>query len=268
MSTLHDAAQQFVAKVAFDSPTLYKDDDQRPYNWYWYGQAQKVGPQNEWSLEPVPNQENPLTPFQPPAIALIGFPDNPEQPAPFCGSIVLKQFLSVTDCSGFVAYIVDQVHSTAFRSYERYALTMRQQLPALQQLDQKHGQHWPSAADWAFAGQIGGLPGEWMLVGNSSSGLEMANVQPGDILAWAATDSQDTGHVVIVDSVMPLTATSWMVNVLDASSVEHANDSRQNRGGTGTGGIQVSYDEGWQILFNTGDNPHTVDPIAVLRLTS
>jgi len=65
----------------------------------------------------------------------------------------------------------------------------------------------------------------------------MADVRPGDILAWRATKpkSGSTGHVVIIDSRPLLTRDGQVcVAVVDSTSTGHGNDTRA-KGQTGIG---------------------------------
>lgn len=274
MATLATIARTFVDRVAFGSETLYQPPGLAPFNWYWYGQATRED--GVFHVPPTRQRENPPDPFVPPEGAFsIGWRGGRGGPFPFCGSVAGDtQFLGVTDCSGFIAYTVDATSTAAYEDFVAYARALRASIHALQQLDLRHTQEWPSAADWAFAGYTPGpvpLPASWMLVGNAATLLQqIGNVAPGDLLAWAVDHgpSPDTGHVLIIESVTPGNDGTWRLSVLDASSIEHANDSRRQRGGIGSGDIFLRYADGWQYQFDTNDSWHRADILAVLRLLS
>lgn len=272
MGTLNTVARTFVDRVAFGSETLYQPPGLMPFNWYWYGQATRED--GVFHVPPTRQRENPPDPFVPPEGAFsIGWSGGRGGPFPFCGSVADgTQFLGVTDCSGFLAYTVDATSTAAYEDFVAYSRALRASIQALQHLDRRHTQEWPSAADWAYAGYIPApvpLPPSWMLVGNAATlQQQMGNVAPGDVLAWAVDDarSPDTGHVLIVEGVQPANDGTWMVSVLDASVIEHANDSRGHRGGIGSGDIFLRYADGWQVRFDIGDSWNPVDVLAALRL--
>jgi hypothetical protein len=79
----------------------------------------------------------------------------------------------------------------------------------------------------------------------------VADLRPGDVIAWQATEDSttgDTGHVMVVldaSTPDPKTPGEWLVHVADSTINPHAADSRQ-RGttglGTGTIGLRATAD--------------------------
>ena len=76
-------------------------------------------------------------------------------------------------------------------------------------------------------------------------------LQPGDVVAWLATEDSttgDTGHVMIVHAAptrSPDRADEWLVRVVDSTLSPHASDSRRDGvTGLGTGTIGLTTDDG------------------------
>ncbi len=79
----------------------------------------------------------------------------------------------------------------------------------------------------------------------------VADLAPGDVVAWLATadsDTDDTGHVMIVNGAPvadPAHPGRWLVPVIDSTVSPHARDSRDDGDtGLGTGTIGLAVDAG------------------------
>ncbi len=166
--------------------------------------------------------------------------------------------ISVTDCSGFVSYVVEKTNSTAFNDLINNVNTLKTKPNcSLASLDGKHTQPWPSAADYAyFFDNIPPKDAYWEKV------TSFDNLKTGDILAWVPADaSQDTGHVMIVADV-PTSKTESKIDAMDLSSISknplksvpyyalpvidsssiihHGADTRPSAGGLGQGTVWIS----------------------------
>lgn len=274
MARIHNVAAALVSNVAFNSPTLVSVGGV-PYNWYWYGRVVPGAGQFE-VVDPKRPMQSPANPYVPPRGApSIGWLVAAGEGVAFVGTVAGgAQSLSVTDCSGFVSWVINAVSPRAFADYVDYARALAAALPdTLGKLDELHGQPWPSAADFAFAGSVDRppLPPAWTLVATEKTiGGSPEIVQPGDILAYGLEGGTDTGHVMIVDRLIasPEGFAAWAFRVFDASDIAHLNDSREGKTGTGAGTVALRNAGGeWQFTLNFR-HWFPVDHVAVLRLAS
>ena len=134
----------------------------------------------------------------------------------------VRRGLYVFDCSSMAQWVLKRATPVAERTLSR-------------------GLSWrPLAAD--FQRRIAGIPlgaerGGWQRVGR------VADAQPGDVVAWLKPkiiDSKNTGHVAFV--VLPPVRVSgysdaYLLRVVDATSLLHADDTRQDGSGFGLGTI-------------------------------
>lgn len=228
-------------------------------NCYWYG---AVIVDTDGTARPKVPDKNPaccaLPALQPPYA--IGWQD----PA---GSPLVGTFgpdnrtIAFTDCSGFVAWVLRSQSPSAYAAISTQVkeigdLELQKYLTAI---DRQHGQNWPSAADYAVLGLHDAHTTAPLQSLGGNAALALADLQPGDILAWALElKEQDTGHVVFVQNPPRDNGDgTWSVDVVDASVLAHSNDIRpgpQGKGvGAGTITMQPGTGGGWQINFNVDD---------------
>lgn len=193
--------------------------------------------------------------------------------SPYLGTMGPQSLpVAFTDCSGFVGWCIRQVSRTAYDSIPQQlsAITDPALRSYLEQVDRQHGQNWPSAADYAVLGLAQpSAPFQSLVVDGQ---LDLANVQAGDILAWALPlAEQDTGHVVLAAQAPVQSGAIWSVPVLDSSILAHANDQRPCGTGVGLGTIALQPPAGsgaWQVNFDLGtDGWHAVQYLSAMRLT-
>lgn len=131
-------------------------------------------------------------------------------------ALVNGQWHALTDCSGFVSFVVDQIAPT------QYDVVAALKEP---------GKPWPRAHIYQrfFAGLLGRptvSPSKgWSAV------PDLRKAWPGDVLAWCLNDyctatgevpePGDTGHIMVIGRVMPLGADTVAVTVYDSSAVIH-----------------------------------------------
>ncbi len=258
MQTLYNTARSLVENVAPSSPTLYEPT----YNSYQYGYAQDD--QGAIGLVRLPGYTVPGGTLN------VGWTDAGKRiyvgGFPFVGSVTLPtgatRYLSVTDCSGFAAYLVQNAGPEAYDQLVRAVPRMHAAAEELRQLDAKHDQPWPSAADYAFAGSFPELLPGWSVVASQDSPAAFPNAQPGDVLAWSAPlAARDSGHVMIVASApAEVREGTWQLQVFESTA-----------GGSQSGQVQVSFYQGaWYVGFDDfgpgGGFP--ADRVSVLRVVS
>jgi hypothetical protein len=182
--------------------------------------------------------------------------------------------ISETDCSGFVAWALQQVNPDAYDGYCATSARLRDENPTLKSLDEKHTQPWPSAADFAWASLAQSLPAPLIVVANQDTlaapVLEPASVLPGDILAWDApadSSGRDTGHVMVLQSSFVVQDGVYALQVCDSSIMQHINDpNRPKNGGVSVGTIAAkNTSTRFQFSFD-GMSYFQPQHISVLRL--
>ncbi|HAA18903.1 MAG TPA: hypothetical protein DCP28_09110 [Cytophagales bacterium] len=114
--------------------------------------------------------------------------------APIVGVTQDGQYAAVTDCSGFVSYLVQQAAPLAYQAIPRLA-------------DPRHRQPWPSALDYANLTQAD----HWQSILRITEPTPQASldvIQAGDIIAYSLPNSPDTGHIMIATDTpkAPVTA--------------------------------------------------------------
>lgn len=172
-----------------------------------------------------------------------------------------QNFVATTDCSGFVSRILNSVVQPG-RQNSVYNNLVIQNGVVKNFTTAQHPQPFPSAQDFASL-FVAGNDSNWETItfSNTSSKTStgsFSKVLPGDILAYSLPEgSTDTGHVMIVNTVTPLTQgvlnpdlwgsnltefksanlTFFAVSVFDSSNVPHYHDNRGNAsiGTTGVG---------------------------------
>ncbi|MFH1461426.1 MAG: hypothetical protein ABIF12_00550 [bacterium] len=130
-----------------------------------------------------------------------------------------------TDCSGLAAYILRYALNSHYLPIDAAKIT---------------GQTRPLASD--FCQFFRSLSNEYDTITNISGWMRvkyLRNIKPGDIIAWDYVDeaNENTGHVVIVDTITEKFTTSVTINstsyweykvrVIDASSGTHYQDTRE-----------------------------------------
>ena len=161
----------------------------------------------------------------------------------------------LTDCSGFVSYVLDGI------APEHYGAIPRET-----------GHAYPRAFEFFdyFASRAVHASRTWRRVERLSESCE------GDLVAWREVrvrEDHDSGHVFVVAEAPALvSARVWAVRVYDSSDVPHFDDSRVRSGafagGVGTGTILIHVDGGGKPIafqFGKDDSLHEV-PIAIARL--
>ena len=166
--------------------------------------------------------------------------------------IVPDQGILNCDCSGFVSFIVEQV------APRHYAM-----------IPKEADEDRPRAFMYHdfFAGLMGSANG-WTRISR------VADMQPGDILAWRFSEIQtghDTGHVMIIRSVSTgPQAGQYNVQVDDSAAMAHFHDTRGNGlgqfpTGVGSGTITLqtdATDAPAGFLFAPGDHFVTLPIVA------
>ena len=137
---------------------------------------------------------------------------------------------------------------------------------ALKELPVENGQHRPLAISFynTFTNAARPAKGHWKEV------ARLAEAGPGDFIAWRKqiqVPGKTTGHVVILMS-KPVREQdgSFRVKVFDSSSTPHAQDSRMNSTGIGTGTMWFLVDDsGKPAAFHWSAKPGkpTYCPIAI-----
>jgi hypothetical protein len=210
-----------------------------------------------------------------------------------------KNFVATTDCSGFIARVLNSVTLPNQQTSIYYKLVV--QNGALQKFNTpQHPQPFPSAEDYANL-FIKGDNNNWETITFSDASGKMSTgsfskVLPGDLLAYGLPQgSSDTGHVMIINSVTPLNKgtlnpdvwgsdltefsspnlTFFAVSVYDSSNVAHYRDNRGNAaiGNTGVGlgtVLLIGDSTGSPIgfMFNIHDKLLQTEPIETALLPS
>jgi hypothetical protein len=183
--------------------------------------------------------------------------------APYIGTIEDSgtKYIALTDCSGYIIYIVAQANEVAMNELVQGAINGR-----------GHMQPWPSAAQ--IAQYAGGQ--NWQQVLDSDGSVDFGLIQPGDIIAWDESgNTQDTGHVAIALSPsVQQSDGSYNVEISDSTVLQHLNNQRNGikKGndptGVGKGIIGLkSVDGALQSNFYPGTDPWVEHPhINILRL--
>lgn len=157
------------------------------------------------------------------------------------------------DCSGFVSLVLERTAPAALAAVPQVAGKTRR-----------------LAADFyaAFAAAPATpAPGAWQRI------VRLADLQPGDIIAWAHPDhaaGEDTGHLVFVAAApLPEPHACWRIRVLDCTSTPHGNDTRPagtNGIGQGTMWFTASADGSPSSLhWSSLERPAKIWPIAIGR---
>ena len=239
-----------------------------PLNCYWYGAVVVDGDGTATPKIPNKNPVNCALPTLQPPYA-IGWPD--PAGSPLVGTFGAdNRTIAFTDCSGFVAWVLRSQSPSAYAAVSAQVAAISD--PVLQEylrtINKQHGQNWPSAADYAVLGLLDAHTTAPLQSLGGNAALDLGELQPGDILAWAlAPQPGDTGHVVFVQNPPRDNGDgTWSVDVVDASLFAHSNDTR--RGGTGVGAgtitMQPDTEGGWQINFDVAAG----DPYFPTRYTS
>jgi len=172
-----------------------------------------------------------------------------------------QNFTAATDCSGFIARILNAVTLPNQQSSIYKNLVVKNGT-VQQYATPQHPQPFPSAEDYADL-FVNSTDSKWSTISfnSASSKTSSGSIEhalPGDILAYGLpAGSSDTGHVMIINKVFPLqrgqlnaelwgsdlteftepNLTFFSVNVYDSSNVAHYHDLRGNAaaGTTGVG---------------------------------
>ncbi len=235
---------------------LYSADG-NDYNMYSYAYLQKTA--DGFNIE---NDDNPavesLDDFPVPDGAAISIISNDE--APYIGTAGGKYF-ALTDCSGYVIYIIAQTSQDACSEIVKDATGGR-----------SHSQPWPSAAQ--YANYSGGT--NWTQVLDDDGKTDFSLIEAGDIIAWDESgETKDTGHVMIaIEASVEQADGSYQVKISDSTVLAHKSDQRNgikkgnDATGVGTGFIGLKTDgSDLQSNFYPGVDPWITHPhINILRL--
>jgi hypothetical protein len=212
----------------------------------------------------------------------LGFTQDRMAGFPLVGKVGSQADVFVqTDCSGFIAYALQQVSPATYAQLCVLTKDLKTQHSELQVLDRKHNQPWPSAADFTYTqyAQNGQLPAQLAVVATQQTLVDVltGGLAPavGDILAWdnpagAEASIADTGHVMILQSGFAKADAegAYQIQVCDCSG-PHMHDTR-TRAGAGNGTIGAEYrTDGW--YFNFTDEPsNAFQPMhfTILRLAA
>ena len=209
-----------------------------------------------------------------------------------------QNFVAATDCSGFVACVLNTVIAPAASDSAYAALVTDASGNVINYQTVGHPQPFPSAddyANWIISGEKSGLKMiafSQMQPNQFTKGGLFSEAQPGDILAYGLpSGSTDTGHVMVINSIQKIqrgvlnpgfwktdlnefidpnnTLSFYAVSVYDSSNVEHYNDQRGNASagttGVGRGAVLIITDAGDApigFMFNAGFKLLQVEQIA------
>lgn len=206
-----------------------------------------------------------------------------------------QNFVAATDCSGFVARVLNASSSSVAGTSIYAGLVTDADGKLIGFKTDAHPQPFPSAEDyagWIVAGAKRHL--QTVTFATKEPQFNKAGsfneVKPGDVLAYALpTGSKDTGHVMVVESVQQLqrgvlnnefwgsdlteftgdNALFYAVRVYDSSNVAHHNDLRGNGQpkptGVGIGTVLIIADATAApigFMFAAHDMLLAVEPIA------
>ena len=165
-----------------------------------------------------------------------------------------QNFVAATDCSGFVARVLNATRSAATGTSVYAGLVTDADGKLICFKTDAHPQPFPSAQDyagWLVAGEKRSFRSVTFAIKDTlfSKAGSFSEVEPGDILAYALpAGSKDTGHVMVVESIQQLEKGKlnqefwgsdlteftgndvlfYAVRVYDSSNVAHHNDQRGN----------------------------------------
>jgi hypothetical protein len=111
----------------------------------------------------------------------------------------------VTDCSGFVNFVVGRAAPASYRSLRTARATDR-----------------PTSWDYSL--------GLRRSVRSWSRVPHVADVRPGDVIAWTRPPDSRAGHVMVIASAAhPIGTRRWALDVIDSTSVPHGRaDTRRH----------------------------------------
>lgn len=257
MSTISKTTSDFLTGI---NNSQY-DPDGTGFNMYSYAYLKKGTDGFSVLNDNKPAVES-LADFPVPAHANITLIEASE--GPYIGTVG-SEYFALTDCSGFVIYIIAQTDASALSIL----------LDGVKN-GESHDQPWPSAAQYA---NYKGDGTTWTQVVDANGVADFANMEKGDIIAWDEVPgtSSDTGHVMIVNGKPTSVGDGFNVEICDSTVLAHANDKRKGveKGkditgvGTGTIGLQWTKDGGYQSNFFPGaDKWYSHPHINILRLNS
>lgn len=102
---------------------------------------------------------------------------------------------------------------------------------------------------------------------NGFQRVELGDVQPGDLLAWANThDHKDTGHVMLIVAVADAPAGGGKFAVVADESSNHTDDTRGDNPGLGLGTIWLSLENNALKFYWSADSKASqIGPVAIGR---
>jgi hypothetical protein len=194
------------------------------------------------------------------------------QQGPYIGTTSAGEYFSLTDCSGFVSYIISVADANAYQEiWDNRPLNAAHHLP-----------YCPSAAQFAsFQPKSGGL---WTRIFGDDGQTDFSQIRAGDIIAWDEDDTDpdgDTGHVMVAAGSATYDSTGhyYTVKIFDSTLDKHKDDVRNGKkkgndaSGVGFGiiGLRVTVSELQSNFFpvdgNGGDPWFTHPNITILRYT-
>lgn len=191
-------------------------DETSVYNMYSYGYLNNAGivPDNNPPVEdltdfPLPSGD--LDTILTNVAALEG---------PYIGKTADDKHFAMTDCSGFVSYILKRTNSTAYGEiFKTVQNGMNKGI--------SHLSYCPSASQ--YANFDAGSSQKWSYVG-SNENPDFSSIQAGDIIAWdeAPDDDGDTGHVMIAagPSREADNGCFYLVDIFDSTLDAHLDNDR------------------------------------------
>lgn len=197
---------------------------------------------------------------------------------PYIGKNEDDKHFALTDCSGYVSYILKKTNSPAYKEVFKTVQDGSNQ-------GISHLSYCPSASQ--FANFDIGSSQNWAYVG-SKGDPDFSKIQAGDIIAWDEKPDADgdTGHVMIAAGPSRGSDQScfYLVDIFDSTIDSHLNNSRfgiQNDSNTPTGvgfgtiGLRKDGNDHYSNFFptidgcETGTDPWKFHPtITILRLSS
>ena len=259
-NSLSQTTSDFLSGIKSNLYEPTEGEKKRIYNEYSYGYLKKSS--DGYDIE---NDKNPAVE----SLADFPIPDGAELSldsdgkGPYIGT-VKGQYFALTDCSGYVIYLIAQSSQAAYDEIFQNAPD-----------GNSHSQPWPSAGQ--YANYAGG--NTWTQVLGEDKKTDLSLIEDGDIIAWdAAAGADDTGHVMVAIGNAEASETEgddkvYTVKISDSTQFNHKDPECNGINGTGVGtgfiGLKVDSDGKLYSKFNPdkGDwKQH--DHINILRLKS
>lgn len=260
-SQIFKTANDFVNGIT-SNPYVFQDSI---YNMYSYGYVVH-GSDSTYLTE---GKEPPVLGFDQftmPGFSSLNLAITNDTLGPFIGTTTDGSYFAMTDCSGFVSYIIQTTSSDALSQ-------IMNNLPAGAE---SHLDYCPSAAQ--FANFQAPNSTYWKQILGTNGDTDFSLIQPGDIIAWDElpdSGDSDTGHVMIAaTSSQMMSDGTYRVEIFDSTEDAHLHDDRSgivhgndSTGvGAGTIGFRIMNSDLQSNFYPGGSDPWVTHPhITILR---